>query len=499
MTKTTSANSNSENLEKPNTNSNGDKSVLSPEENTSLPKTIDNIKNIVRQKKIDNETQAELARFLDLLTDLNMSEEKEISGQVEMISIAISSISNLDQQEQQQKIEFIREIRRIAEKKIRVPSNPLMAFAFWKTSTEPFHRLVSGVMCFLFLIIFVIPLGTFGWHRLFRNINENKQNLSQTKFEYLSQQLKQANSDLITLLANITALNSLASTQQDDIKKLCSELKGNSSDPEVQSTEEVQSSEREIKDLCSNLISKSSDSNPKLEDTNSSNNQTADSNKTISPLKKEKANTGATRGKATVATQKMALYNERKKFKNKINDLTKEYNSFLIKTIKNNKKLSEKHQEISGKIASLQTQEYSSLVSSLNGADSNEQKTHGLFANNYPEKFIFLWVLISGGVGGVVSVIVRTKELMINAESQGRDLFYVGFFRPLVGMSFGLFLICIIESGAFSNIISLKSEPADKIIYMYMAISFLAGISDVFTDNLVKTAESSINNKQSGR
>lgn len=104
---------------------------------------------------------------------------------------------------------------------------------------------------------------------------------------------------------------------------------------------------------------------------------------------------------------------------------------------------------------------------------------------------LVLAVVSAGALGGFVSVIVRAGDLVQSAEEKHLDLFFVGFFRPVVGMTFAFFLVAVIESGILSGIFSLghrdNSEDRDR-IYLYIAISFVAGFSErLVRDFVVKT------------
>ena len=89
---------------------------------------------------------------------------------------------------------------------------------------------------------------------------------------------------------------------------------------------------------------------------------------------------------------------------------------------------------------------------------------------------LMLAVVATGALGSFVSVIVRANQF-INKHQQ-LDLFFVGFFRPIVGMAFACFLVAILESGIFSSVLSISAVKPDRMIYLYVAIAFVAGFSE---------------------
>ena len=96
---------------------------------------------------------------------------------------------------------------------------------------------------------------------------------------------------------------------------------------------------------------------------------------------------------------------------------------------------------------------------------------------------LVLAVIGAGALGSFVSVAVRADELISKGQAHQRDLFLVGFFRPIIGMSFAFLVVVLIESGIFSGVLSIDAMKPSKKIYLYMAISFVVG----FSERLVKS------------
>jgi hypothetical protein len=98
---------------------------------------------------------------------------------------------------------------------------------------------------------------------------------------------------------------------------------------------------------------------------------------------------------------------------------------------------------------------------------------------------LILAVVSAGALGSFVSVIVRANDFIEHQQRTRLDLFLVGFFRPVVGMAFAVFLMAALESGVVSGLVSTDSgKPAQK-IYFYIAISFVAGFSERLVKDLM--------------
>jgi len=90
-----------------------------------------------------------------------------------------------------------------------------------------------------------------------------------------------------------------------------------------------------------------------------------------------------------------------------------------------------------------------------------------------------------GALGGSVSVIMTSDKLVNVTKRKKVDPFYIGFFRPFIGMAFAIFVVSLIESGVFSNILSSEESrrPRER-LYLFAAIAFVAGFSERFAPGL---------------
>ncbi|NEQ30330.1 MAG: hypothetical protein F6K04_04910, partial [Leptolyngbya sp. SIO4C5] len=102
---------------------------------------------------------------------------------------------------------------------------------------------------------------------------------------------------------------------------------------------------------------------------------------------------------------------------------------------------------------------------------------------------LILVVMATGALGSFVSVIVRADEFVTKQSVNQLDLFYIGFFRPLVGMTFAFFLVALLESGLFVNFLSTSEIKPSQKIYLYITISFVAGFSERLVRDIMGKTE----------
>jgi hypothetical protein len=96
-------------------------------------------------------------------------------------------------------------------------------------------------------------------------------------------------------------------------------------------------------------------------------------------------------------------------------------------------------------------------------------------------------VTAAGGLGSVVSIMSRVHDF---GKLQGIDpvvLFFTGFFKPVIGTSFALFLFALFNAGLIPIEIKEGSEN-----YFFAAISFVAGFSERFAQDILSKTEKSV-------
>jgi hypothetical protein len=111
----------------------------------------------------------------------------------------------------------------------------------------------------------------------------------------------------------------------------------------------------------------------------------------------------------------------------------------------------------------------------------------------YKSPLFSIFVAVSmGALGSAVSVIVRANKFIKQGKEGQTDLFFTGFFRPIVGMSFAIFAVAVIESGIFSGVVKINQDNEDRTVYLYMAIAFLAGFSERLVEDVVLRTEDTL-------
>jgi hypothetical protein len=108
------------------------------------------------------------------------------------------------------------------------------------------------------------------------------------------------------------------------------------------------------------------------------------------------------------------------------------------------------------------------------------------------QDLFFISLAVSmGALGSAISVIVRANKFIKQGKEGESDLFFTGFFRPIVGMSFAIFAVALIESGIFSGIFRI-AERENRNVYLYMAIAFVAGFSERLVEDVVLKTENTL-------
>lgn len=92
-------------------------------------------------------------------------------------------------------------------------------------------------------------------------------------------------------------------------------------------------------------------------------------------------------------------------------------------------------------------------------------------------------VAFSGSLGSIVSILVRLHQFEDRDADQAIQ-FFTGLFKPVVGCAFALFVFAVLSSGLIPVAIQ-----AEKSRYFFAALSFVAGFSERFAQDVVtKTA-----------
>ena len=108
-------------------------------------------------------------------------------------------------------------------------------------------------------------------------------------------------------------------------------------------------------------------------------------------------------------------------------------------------------------------------------------------------------VLAAGGLGSIVSVMLRSRKLENRNRSQSVIPFFIGFFKPVVGTAFSLLAVALIESEVVVVSGFNPSEAEAQSKYLYFAIAFIAGFSEVLVPDFLARTEKTMSPSESNK
>ncbi len=97
---------------------------------------------------------------------------------------------------------------------------------------------------------------------------------------------------------------------------------------------------------------------------------------------------------------------------------------------------------------------------------------------------MIILIVFTGALGSAVSIVIRIQDFSSLMNVDNLVLFFIGFFKPIVGASFALFIFTITKSG----IIPLVIDPG-KELYFFLALAFVSGFSERFAQDIAKETE----------
>jgi len=100
---------------------------------------------------------------------------------------------------------------------------------------------------------------------------------------------------------------------------------------------------------------------------------------------------------------------------------------------------------------------------------------------------LFLMVALFGAIGSIVSIMVRIQDFLTVDVNDNFILYFIGAFKPIIGMAFALFILALVKSGWVPLDIKVETEN-----YFFMAIAFIAGFSERFARDIVSSIETKI-------
>ena len=118
---------------------------------------------------------------------------------------------------------------------------------------------------------------------------------------------------------------------------------------------------------------------------------------------------------------------------------------------------------------------------------------HEMMSNLKLKLPLVLITVLSAGWGSLLSMATR----LTNSESKFYDindhriLFLTGFFKPIIGIIFSLFVTALVMSGFIPLNITIENDK-----YIFAIIGFLSGFSERFAKDIISRAEKSISIKE---
>lgn len=95
--------------------------------------------------------------------------------------------------------------------------------------------------------------------------------------------------------------------------------------------------------------------------------------------------------------------------------------------------------------------------------------------------------VLTGGIGSIVSIMVRIHDFSGLRDADPAVLLFTGFFKPVIGASFALFVLACLKSGIIPVTVQPETEQ-----YFIAALSFVAGFSERFAKDIASSVERNI-------
>jgi hypothetical protein len=96
-------------------------------------------------------------------------------------------------------------------------------------------------------------------------------------------------------------------------------------------------------------------------------------------------------------------------------------------------------------------------------------------------------VAIAGAVGSVVSIMIRIQDFESFRNSDPSLSFFTGFFKPIIGTAFALFVFMTLNSGLIPVTVRTTNSQC-----FFMALAFVSGFSERFAKDIATRAEETI-------
>ena len=102
---------------------------------------------------------------------------------------------------------------------------------------------------------------------------------------------------------------------------------------------------------------------------------------------------------------------------------------------------------------------------------------------------MLIGVALAGALGSIVSIMVRLQDFISVNVKDPAVLFFTGFFKPIIGMSFAMFVFACLNAGILPLSVKVDTPAAG---YFFLALGFVSGFSERFAQDVASRAEKSI-------
>jgi hypothetical protein len=96
---------------------------------------------------------------------------------------------------------------------------------------------------------------------------------------------------------------------------------------------------------------------------------------------------------------------------------------------------------------------------------------------------------LAGALGSMVSIMARLNDFSPVRVENRSVVFFTGFFKPVIGMSFGMFVFAALNGGLLPPIIK-RDDPYFG--YAVVALAFLSGFSERFAQDIASKVGSAL-------
>jgi hypothetical protein len=100
---------------------------------------------------------------------------------------------------------------------------------------------------------------------------------------------------------------------------------------------------------------------------------------------------------------------------------------------------------------------------------------------------IFLMVIMAAS-GSFVSVLSRLNQFSTNRGFDAFLVFFTGFFKPWIGVVFGVFLFFVLESHMI-NLSTISDKADGSIKSIYVVLGFIGGFSERLVSDFIGRTE----------